>query len=294
MTYSVVVPVYNGLSLLKKNLPSIMAIGADEVILVDDASADGSADFVRRNFPEIKIIVHRINQRFPVTVNDGFQTAGGDWVILLNQDVRPQKDLLTTLSAYVTDPRLAAVTFNENRRSWALARLKKGVIDYTNGPIDNHVHFSLWASGGSAAFNKTVWKSLGGFDPVFSPGYYEDFDYGYRCWKRGYRIIWNPRSKVNHTPETSFRMAFPPAYLTRLKDRNYLLCHWKNLDATNLPAHTINLLKRCLTRPGYLLPVIWALASLGHIFTYRKKAKPVRQLSDSQMFSLINTAYNQL
>ena len=125
---SVIIPAYNGQKLLAQNLPKVLAVGADEVIIVDDASIDGTADFITLNFPQIKLIRHIHNTRFPQTVNDGFKSASGNIVVLLNQDASPHSDLLKNILLHFKNPQIFSVTFNAQIQSWAKGSFKKGFL----------------------------------------------------------------------------------------------------------------------------------------------------------------------
>ncbi|TSC88453.1 MAG: glycosyl transferase family protein [Microgenomates group bacterium Gr01-1014_16] len=257
MTTSVVIPAFNGQKFLDANLPSVQALGADEIIIVDDASTQP----VR--LVGVKLIRHPKNLGFPSSVNDGFSAASGDIVILLNQDVKPDKDLLKYTLPHFKDPKVFAVTFNEQGRSWADAKIKNGFLEFSNGKLDDKIHSSFWASGGSAAFRKSYWDALGGFDPKFSPGYYEDLDISWRARNRGYEIIWDPKAKVTHAaPESTFNATYSKKSLQLIKDRNYLLCHWKNLDSKYYPSHISHLISRIFHHPGYLIPTLMALGRM--------------------------------
>lgn len=258
MTTSVVIPVYNGLKYLKKNLGTVSNLEADEIIIVDDASTDGSVNFVKENFPQVKLIQHTKNKRFPISVNDGFSATSGEIIFLLNQDVMPNKDLIKNTLPHFSNSNIFAVTFNEENRSWADGQWKNGMLEFKNGKIDDQLHESLWASGGSAAFRKKIWNQLQGFDTIFSPGYYEDLDLGLRAHTAGYKIIWDPKCKVEHLTETAFNKAFPGKTLMRIKERNLLLAVWKNLPSGRLWSHLIYLIKRVLQHPGYIIPIFWA------------------------------------
>ena len=236
-----------------------MALGADEVVIVDDASTDDTVQFLTAKSPTIKLVRHSRNQRFPITVNDGFAAASGDIVFLLNQDVNPQPDLIKKTLPHFSNPRVFAVTFNEEGRSWADGGWVKGFLEFKNGRRDNRIHQSLWASGGSAAFRKAIWDQLGGFDPIFTPGYFEDLDLGLRAARAGYKILWVPACRVTHTPETSFNKAFSPRHLQYFKDRNYLLAMWKNMPPGLWPVHLTTLFGRSLRHPGFVIPTAWAL-----------------------------------
>lgn len=259
MTTTVVIPVFNGLEFLKKNLPAVVNLKTDEVIVVDDASTDGSGQFIKEKFPQVTLISNNTNRRFPVSVNKGFSHSSGEIIFLLNQDVKPDKDLVKNTLDFFNDPGIFAITFNEGNRSWAKVKTKNGFLEFENGEIDDKTHESFWASGGSAAFRKDMWDKLGGFDPIFTPGYFEDLDLGWRARRVGYKIIWNPKSKVTHVTETAFNKAFSKKTLQRIKERNYLLAHWKNLSWFQYPEHLFNLLLRIFKNPGYFIPVGMAL-----------------------------------
>lgn len=261
MKTSVVIPAYNGLDHLKKNLQSVVDLDTDEIIIVDDASQDESADFISTNFPKVKLVKHRQNIGFTRSVNDGFNTASGDIVFLLNQDVVPASDLVKKTLAAFKDPSIFAVSFNENDSEYSYSQVTwvNGFLQFGSGPMSNYPHVSAWASGGSAAFRRVVWNHLGGFDPIFSPGYYEDLDLGLRATAHGYKIIWDPTTKVQHDRETSFKKEYAAKKLQRIKDRNYLLTQWKHLPQGMLRAHVVTLIKKVVNHPGFIFPLFQAL-----------------------------------
>lgn len=259
MTTSVVIPVYNGIKYLKDNLTFVNNIGVDEIVIVDDASTDGSAEFVSKTYPNIKLIRHKTNKRFPISVNDGFENATGDIVFLLNQDLKPQKDLIKNTVRHFEEVNVFAVTFNENGRSWADGRWKNGMLEFTNGKLDDKLHDSLWPSGGSSAIRRDLWNKLGGFDPIFTPGYFEDLDLGLRAHKAGYKIIWDPQCRVDHLTEGTFPKTFSAKKLQYIKERNYLIAVWKNIDPKSWKSHLSSLLNRIFKGPGYVIPVLWAI-----------------------------------
>src|SRR5215831_15526718 len=89
---TVVIPNWNGRDLLEKYLPSVVAALAgnpnNEIIVVDNGSADGSAEFVRTAFPEVKLLGFDTNLGFGGGSNAGFREARNDIVVLLNSDMR--------------------------------------------------------------------------------------------------------------------------------------------------------------------------------------------------------------
>lgn len=264
MKTSAIIPVYNGLNHLKISLPYIVKQGFDEIICIDDYSSDESAKFISENYPDIKLIKNHRNLRFPLTVNNGVKNSTGDIIFLINQDAYPKEKIIQkTLKHFSDDRDLFAVTFNEEGRSWADTKFENGFLNFKNGTIDEEIHYSFWPSGGSSAISKDKWIALEGFDPIFTPGYFEDLDLGWRANKKGWKTIWDPKILINHSnPESTFNKTFKSKSLQRIKDRNYLITHWKNIEASQWPEHLVYLLIRIFKHPGYIIPVLQAIIKL--------------------------------
>src|SRR5580693_5510391 len=110
---SVVIPNWNGKDLLAKYLPSVVAAlagnPANEIVVVDNGSTDGSAEFVRSAFPHVKLVALAENLGFGGGSNAGFQAAANDIVVLLNSDMRVDEGFLPPLLEGFTDPQVFAV-----------------------------------------------------------------------------------------------------------------------------------------------------------------------------------------
>ena len=111
---SVVIPNWNGRDLLEKYLPSVIeALAGDpanEVVVVDNGSTDGSADFVRANFPQVKLLALPRNFGFGGGSNAGFEAAANPVVVLLNSDMRVAPDFLAPLLEGFDDSEVFAVS----------------------------------------------------------------------------------------------------------------------------------------------------------------------------------------
>jgi len=121
---SAVIPTFNGLELLKKNLPAVLRSlrDGDELVIVDDASNDDSVSYLKREFKAkatdksvigteklvggfkaasktitVVILINKKNQRFGESSNRGVKAATGDLIFLINNDVSPKKDVLKHL-----------------------------------------------------------------------------------------------------------------------------------------------------------------------------------------------------
>lgn len=273
MRVSVVIPVWQGKEFLKKNLPEVMKLGADEVVVVDDASPDGAGDFVAKNFPKVKLIRQKKNLRFPLTVDRGFAESSGEIVVLLNQDAKPDRGLLAAVLPHFEDKRVGAVTFSDGMNSWACADFEDGFVKYGNGKNTGRAHPSFWASGGASAYRKEVWDKLGGYDAIFTPGYSEDLDTGWQMWRSGYEIMWEPKAKIEHNqPESAFSQVYGKNKLNKLQERNFLIAQWRNLDPDQFPAHVGGVIKRIFKGPGYIVPVMAAFWRVMQYGLKRSKA----------------------
>src|SRR3990172_4378743 len=109
---SIVIPNWNGKDLLEKFLPSVVAAcgPSDEIIVVDNASSDGSAQFLRQHFPQVRILEMDRNLGFGGGSNAGVRAASHPVVVLLNNDMRMAPGCLPALLAGFTDRDVFAVS----------------------------------------------------------------------------------------------------------------------------------------------------------------------------------------
>jgi len=292
--FSIVIPNWNGKKLLKKNLPAVLKTGADEVIVVDDGSTDGSKRYIseltklRINGLKIRAIFNKKNLGFAASVNKGVRAAKGKIVVLLNNDVVPEKNFLKPLEEDFEDPKVFAVSLGEPQWSWAKGKWVRGFIEHEPGKKTKKPHISFWASGGSGAFRKDIWEKLGGMDELFYPFYWEDVDLSYRAWKRGYKIIWDPRVVVYHKHEGTIGR-FSKKYVSLIAERNRLLFIWKNITSPKMILeHKFWLIKKLLTNFGYWQPFLMAL--LKFPFILKRWFKEVREVKirDEKVFKQFN------
>lgn len=259
MKVSVIVTNWNGISLLKKNLETIIKLSpeADEIILTDDASQDESISFaqkIQKKYPKLKIVAHQQNLGFGGNSNDAVNQASGDLVVLLNNDIYPQKNYIKNSLHHFSDPNVFGVGFAElGHENWAKFFWKAGYLQHEPGVTGlDQVHISGWVSGGSSIIRKKTFQKLGGFDPVYSPFYSEDLDLGYRAWKSGYTLLWEPTSIVEHHHEATMSK-FSTSLLNYVKERNRLLNTWRNItDSKLLQNNRLNLIFRVIFGPNYI------------------------------------------
>jgi GT2 family glycosyltransferase/glycosyltransferase involved in cell wall biosynthesis len=241
---SVVIPNWNGRDLLEKYLPSVVEAmdgdPANEVIVVDNGSADGSAEFVRSHFPSVRLLALDRNLGFGGGSNAGFQAARNDIVVLLNSDMRVDREFLPPLLEAFTDEQVFAVGcqifFSDPTKVREETGLTQGWwesgglrVRHRIDPTVQSAYPCSYPGGGSSAFDRRKFLELGGFDPLLSPFYLEDTDLGYMAWKRGWKVLYEPRSIVFHEHRGTIGKTFSRRHIDLVLKKNFILFCWKNI-----------------------------------------------------------------
>ncbi|MBU1071085.1 glycosyltransferase family 2 protein [Patescibacteria group bacterium] len=285
LSLDLVIPSYNAKYLLEENLPKVIKYSPEinKIIVVDDGGSDDTKKYLKQNIKNSVYLKNNNNLGFPKSVNKGFKASKADLVLLLNNDVYSTKPYLDKAIKHFQDPNIFAVTLNEKNSSWPKVAWKNGKFQYTQGKNKTKPRHTPWASGGSAIFKKSIWDKLGGLNEIYSPGYWEDIDIGWRAWKQGYKIIWEPNSKVIHQHQSSFNK-LNQNWLNLIKQRNELLFIWQNFSNPKfILSHLWFLFSYTLTHPGFF-KVIWAAIKSLPRARRIKNAK----LSDSRVLEIAN------
>lgn len=241
---SVVIPNWNGRDLLEKYLPPVVeALNGNtenEVIVVDNGSSDGSAQFVRDHFPSVRLLALEQNLGFGGGSNAGFRAAKNDIVVLLNSDMRVNADFLQPLLEAFTDEKVFAVGcqifFSDPQKVREETGLTQGWwesgglrVRHRADPAVEAAYPCMYPGGGSSAFDRRKFLELGGFDSLLSPFYLEDTDLGYMAWKRGWKVLYQPRSIVFHEHRGTIGKRFSTQYIDLVLKKNFVLFCWKNI-----------------------------------------------------------------
>ena len=252
---SVVIPSWNGGDLLLQNLPAVLRAGAGlgagvvpEILVVDDASTDDTRSVLARLFPGVGVVGRSERGGFPVAANDGVRAASGEIVVLLNNDARPDPGAFAPLLAHFEASDVFAVRMAaragasegpDPRCLRFTATLRRGLLAQTtelgDGPTAGASE-AYFADGGASAFRRSAFLELGGFDPIFSPGYSEDVDLSLRAWRSGLRVLYEPQSIVEHTRGDTMAKLYQPSEIALFAERNRLLLAWKHLREPRLVA----------------------------------------------------------
>ena len=244
-----VIPNWNGERFLPTCLSSLRGQSFEDfdVIMVDDNSTDGSVAFVRRNFPEVRVLPLDENKGFSAAVNAGIRASGAEYVALLNNDTEvdpgwlhalveaaeahPEAGLFASKMVDFYDRRVLDGAGDALRRSGLPLRLGHGEPD--RGQYDETA-FVFGACAGAALYKREMLDDVGLFDEDFFANC-EDGDLSFRAQLAGYRCVYVPESVVYHMGSATFGKRSQVA--TRLGTRNSLCMLVKNLPAPLVPGY---------------------------------------------------------
>jgi GT2 family glycosyltransferase len=289
MKVSIVIPNWNGVEKLRRNLPAVLKVrGVSEVIVSDDASTDDSLRVLKEEFPSVKVVVRKKNGGFSSNVNSGVKEISGDLFLLLNSDASPEADVLEKALMHFENPRVFSVGCGTGG-NWNWAKWENGYFwhNQAKGDVAKEFHETLWSSGGSSIFRKSVWDMLGGFDELFDPFYEEDLDIGYRARKRGFINIFVPKAHVIHYKEKGvIALNFSQSTISNTAQRNQLLFIWKNItDPEWTKEHNLALFKMILKHPKYFLIYREAKKRWGQLKSKRELELKEEIVSDREILS---------
>ncbi len=268
---SVIILNYNGLQHLEACFRSLSALDYPpdhlELILADNASSDGSREFVREHFPRVRLVAMPHNYGFSRANNLAAAEARGKYVAFLNNDMRVEPTWLSEL----VKPALAAsdvVAVGSRILSWDGKRIDFAgslhnfyghgwQVGFGDENIDAYAEDReiLAPCGGAMLVDRQVFLDAGGFDEDFF-AYFEDSDLGWRLWVMGYRAMLAGRSVTYHIHHGYWGQVRHARKLV-LYERNALYSLIKNYDDENLarilPVALLLLLERAYlyARPGF-------------------------------------------
>ncbi len=305
---SIVIPNWNGRDLLEKYLPSVIAATekrpGSEVIVVDNGSEDGSADFVAKNFPSVRLIALKNNLGFGGGSNEGFRQARHDIVVLLNSDMRVDENFLQPLLDGFSDEHVFAVScqifFSDPNKKREETGLTQGWwhqgflrVAHRIDPEVRNLYPCFYGGGGSCAFDRKKFLELGGFDELLAPFYLEDTDLGYMAWKRGWKVLYQPASIVYHEHRGTIGRRFSDAYIQSVLKKNFILFTWKNIhEWRRLVSHfffawigaTVSWIFGDSPRRAGFAGIARAFLQLAGAMRSRARARRLALISDTEAF----------
>jgi GT2 family glycosyltransferase len=243
---SIVIVSYRSREPLDRCLESIAACRERlplQVVVVDNASGDGTVEWLRATHPWVETIASAENGGFTRGVNQGVARARGTSVLVLNPDCEVSPEALERLgAALAADPSLAAVApallDGQGRTARSCGRFPTlwtllcdhfglaqrfhdsawlGAYKYGGRPMDSLDRVD-WASGAALLVSRARWDEIGGLDErIFM--YMEEVDWCLRAAQAGHGVRFVPQAKIVHMGQQSSRQAPGETYLHNLRSR---------------------------------------------------------------------------
>ncbi len=300
---SIIVVTYNSRADLEDSMPGLtgQSYAGYEIIVVDNNSADGTADFIKTNYPQVSLVRLNSNLGYATGNNIGFKESKGEYIVIVNPDVIVKDNWLEGLTKPLeNDPRVAMSTskiFEHDNPEYAAC----GNISHYTG-----LHFPRGfdkpaacfskpeliesISGCSFAARRSVFEELGGFDPDYFL-YLDDSDLSLRARIAGKKIVFNPDSELVHkhkaiiSPAKEFfleknryqlilknyrwkviMMILPGLLLTEIVTWGFAVLHGKDFIASKINAY------------------FWIIKNLPGIMEKRNHVMTTYRISDKELF----------
>ena len=248
MKVAVVILNYNGKAFLERFLAQVVASCPDwaEVIVADNASTDGSADFMRECFPNVRLIENGSNEGFSTGYNLALQKVDAQYFVLLNSDIEVAPGWIEPVVALMdADPQIAAcqpkILSYHHKEQFEYAGACGGFIDkygypFCRGRVFQHLEADqgqydtpmevFWATGACMFVRADLYRKFGGLDDSFF-AHMEEIDLCWRLKNAGYKVFCCPASRVYHIGGGTLPKNSPRK--TYLNFRNNLSVLVKNL-----------------------------------------------------------------
>ena len=315
---SIVIPNWNGKKFLEGCLGSLkeQTYKNLETYIVDNGSKDGSVDYIKTNFPAVKLVCFDKNTGFAPAVNAGIRACSGDYIALINNDT-------------IVDPRFIeflAKALDENEELGSVGckmlgydnpEILDGVGDgYRRGGLPGRIahgekdiglfdkpRYILGACGGAAMYRRALFDDIGLFDDDYF-AYLEDVDMALRAQSAGYKCLYVPEAIIYHLGCGTTGSGYSPLVVS-LSAQNNLNTIVKNIPLPLLIKFLPQIffwqayyLAVVIVRGGQLIPWIKgtfkAILMMPNMLAKRRAINKKRRVSNEYMEAIIVESENEL
>jgi len=260
---TVIIPNYNGKHFLKDCFDSLnLQNHIFKVIVVDNGSDDGSANFIKENYPEFSVLENKENLGFAKAVNQGINASETEYIFLLNNDVKLKENCISNLIDCIKeDEDIFAVAskmiqygrdkIDDAGDEYTLLGWTKKVGENKPSNQYNNRKEVFSACAGAALYRQKILDKIGYFDENFF-AYMEDVDISYRARIHGFKCIYCPQAVVYHHASGTSGSRYNQ-FKTRLAARNNVYVPYKNMPWPQFALNFIFLLT------GYFIKYLFFL-----------------------------------
>lgn len=316
---SILIVNFNGLRFLKTCFDSLRKCSYPnlEIIFIDNCSSDGSVEFMRQNYPEVKVVENAENFMFARGNNEGIKIAKGEYICLLNNDVEVEPGFIEPIvEAFETHPTIGACQSKllemHNRSQLEYTGACGGFIDWAGYPFlrgrimneteadrgqyDERIPI-FWASGACLFLRRQALNDAGLLDEDFEL-HMEEIDLCWRIRLAGWEIYSIPQSRIWHYGGGTLNHNDPVKIYYNFRNNIFMLI--KNLDLGNLmirlPARLLldavaivrSLLTFQFSMAGAIMRAYgWLTVHLRLILHKRKAVQRQRKINDREVLRLL-------
>lgn len=290
-----------------------------EIIIVDNASQDGCADWVRAHYPQFRLLEQDRNLGFAAGFNCGARLATGNWLLSVNPDLTPEPEFVSQLlKAAQADPQVGIAApkllrsddpnrldstglFVDRRRR----PYDRGQMQVDHGQYD-HLLDIFGACGAAALYRKTMLDDIAVDNEYFDADFFaygEDADLAWRARLRGWRVCFVPQARARHVrgwgdtlrkhsseaPQGP-RLALRNRYLMSLK--NDRLGYWVIDLPWILSAELPRLAYLVFTRPLALLGLVDLMRLAPAAYRKRRSIRRARKVPDTELRPWFERSWN--
>jgi N-acetylglucosaminyl-diphospho-decaprenol L-rhamnosyltransferase len=235
---TVVIPTFNGRRMLEQALEALeRQTVSHDVVVVDNASTDGTGELLAERFPDVHVVRLPENVGFGRAVNSGVEAVQTDVVVLINNDVLCEPEFLERLLEPLGDEGVAMVA------GILLQHDRPELVDSAGIELDTTLRSwdALWnrpvtevadasdpvgPCGGAAAFRTEVFQEAGGFDETFF-AYWEDVDLALRLRLAGHRCVRAPQARALHKHGQTLGASSPAQRRLEAFGRAFVLARYR-------------------------------------------------------------------
>lgn len=212
-----------------------------EIVVVDNGSSDGTVNEVKKRYPKVKIISNTTNVGYAKGNNQGFAIAKGKYILFLNNDTEVTSDFVSELVKKISSKKSYGVV--QSKLYWMSDKTKNDMVGAYMTPTGFVYYFGygksdlptymkareiFFAKGASMITKREVVEKVGLFDEDFIT-YFEEYDFCWRVWLAGWKIVYSPKSVVYHKLNLTGEMLKRP-FTVYLTFRNRIASMIKNLS----------------------------------------------------------------
>lgn len=299
---SLIVLNYEGRDVIEPCLASLRAAASreDELIVVDNASTDGSRETLERE-SDIRLVALPKNT-YIFGLNRGLAVARGRYVAFLNNDIVVEPNFVDACIARFEDgddvfavcPRILT-SQGRDQGSRTAGYWHGGLIFYASLEHSAQPTDCFFAVAGQSFFRRNMLDEIGSIDPLLAPMYHEDIELSYRAWKRGWRVRYAPDAVVHHVGGHSSSRAFTPMRQRSFVRQNEYLTVWKDVtDRRLLLEHLLLLAPRLLVATAKrdwatILGFLHALGRVPATLRARRAARVHARISDAEVLARVSS-----